>query len=380
MRRIVVLAVVISVFCFCSGLAALAQIRPSRPVPVIEAPSARLPEQSTPLRPVERRELPSRSALEIAPADVPRIILPALDATRLRQERDQRQRLRQQEDDQLLNRPPSRGFRLPEPQKQEIGINRDLRLSAVDGKWFPLPAARVWMLDITSPGSLTTRLHFTNFALPPGMKLYVSAPGANQEPAEFEDKGQFPSGDFWSPPVAGDTVHVELLDESSSDSPPPADLPFEISGLGHVYDDPMAYDFGEPALCERDAACYPDWSNVGDSVARILFSNGPYIFACSAVLINNLTGDFSPLLLTANHCISTDALAHTVTAYWFYKSSSCNGPANVNQALISTMPPSLPPTRRSTTAIRRWCRSSVHCPTLWSGRLGARRNPVSELR
>ncbi|MGA2001062.1 MAG: trypsin-like peptidase domain-containing protein [Terriglobales bacterium] len=306
-------------------------------MPVIEVPAARLPQQAQALLPTAPRVLPSRAAPEIIEAEVPHIILPALDAASLRQERDQRQRQHQQENDLLQPaRRPARNSRLPDAQRLEIGINRDLRLSEADGKWFPLPGARVWMLDITSPASLTTRLHFTNFALPPGMKLYVSAPGANQEPLEFEDKGPFANGDFWSPPVAGDTVHLELLDESNPDGPLPAALPFQIPGLGHVYDDIRNLYFGAPQACELDATCYPDWSGSGDSVTRILFNDANYFYACSATLVNNASGDFSPLLLTASHCISSDALAQTLAAYFFYKSSSCNGTANENAAYTSS--------------------------------------------
>jgi V8-like Glu-specific endopeptidase len=304
-------------------------------VPVIEVPAARLPQQAQALLPTAPRVLPSRAAPEIIEAEVPHIILPALDAASLRQERDQRQRQHQQENDLLQrSRRPARNSRLPDAQRLEIGINRDLRLSEADGKWFPLPGARVWMLDITSPASLTTRLHFVNFALPPGMTLYVSVPGANLEPFELKEKGPFANGDFFSPPVTGDTVHLELLDESDPDGPLPAALPFQITGLGHVYEDIRDLFSGTPQACELDATCYPDWSGSGDSVARILFNDSAYYYACSATLVNNPTGDFSPLLLTASHCINSDALAQTLSAYFFYKSSSCNGLVNENAAAI----------------------------------------------
>src|ERR1022692_287672 len=34
-----------------------------------------------------------------------------------------------------------------------------------------------------------------------------------------------------------------------------------------------------------------------------------------------------PLHLTANHCISDDSSARTVTAFWGYQTTSCDGPA-----------------------------------------------------
>ena len=191
------------------------------------------------------------------------------------------------------------------------------------------------MLEVTSPGAVTVRAHLTNFNLPNGMTLSVLSPDDSSEPVEFTGKGPFGSGEFWLPPVNGDTVRLAIYDEKL-DSVAGGAPSFGITGIGHLYEDIRDLYFGTPQPCELDATCYPDWSESGDSVVRILFNDVNYYYACSATLVNNASGDFSPLLLTASHCIGSDALAQTLTAYFFYKSNNCNGPANENAVSTSS--------------------------------------------
>src|SRR5262249_49423132 len=58
---------------------------------------------------------------------------------------------------------------------------------------------------------------------------------------------------------------------------------------------------------------------------------------CSGSLLNNNSGQVIPFFLTASHCISDDFTAQTVTAYWFYKTPSCNGVAPSTAVLPTTL-------------------------------------------
>ena len=300
------------------GSLANAQVRPAR---VLEAPEARLPESARAARPSPRLSLPSSFNPQISSTDVPRVTLPPLDVERVRRERDLRQ-----------NRPgpgvpPESPTRRPRvPRAQEIGINRDVQVTERDGRWFIVNAERSWIVEVTSPAALGTRLHFTDFQLPPGARLFVASPGGDGEPTYFEGKGPFGTGEFWSPVVNGDTVRLELVDETGGSLESSGALPFHVTSVGHVYE-ADAGGFGSSAACELDFACYPDYATTGKSVVMITFSDPQYIYVCSAALLNNLSGDFSPLLLTAHHCISSDALAQTVSVNWGYQSLACNSGA-----------------------------------------------------
>lgn len=320
----------------CAPASAAAQSGSS--APPISVPEARLPP------PTERDLVSGRTQRhsfslrqDIAPGTIPRITLPPLDTEGLRQQRRERE-LQQEPTPAGKPSDASRSRDNHRPRRMEVGVVRPFRISAADGQWLPLAdGSRLWVLDVTSPGAVAVKVHFTNFLLPRGMTLQVSSPGQTADPEEFRSRGPFANGDFWTTAVTGDTARLALVDETGSPADSDVTAIFSVTGVGHIYEDMrgLLY-FGTPGACELDAACYPDWSGSGDSVARILFNDADYYYACSATLVNNASGDFSPLLLTASHCIDSDALAQTMTAYFFYKSGSCNGTANENAAYTSS--------------------------------------------
>jgi hypothetical protein len=85
--------------------------------------------------------------------------------------------------------------------------------------------------------------------------------------------------------------------------------------------------------CEKDIACYPDWNNESDGVARILLSNGSSV--CTGSLLNNTAQNFRGFILTAFHCVDYDengtissgeqSAAATWAFTFHYKLISCNG-------------------------------------------------------
>jgi hypothetical protein len=277
--------------------------------PPLEAPEAHISRRDTWSNWRQRLEMPSRSNPNISRGNIPTLTLPPLDVQRVRRERDLRS------GGTLDNSSPRR----PQRRAREIGINRDIGVRSIDGTWVSTASGRTWMIEVSSPAALETRVHFRDFHLPPGTKLFVGAPTEDESTRAYEGEGPSGRGEFWSQIIRGDTVRLELLDANGAVEASGV-LPFTVTSVGHVYDGV----FGTSASCELDFMCYPDYASEGDSVARIEFSDPQYIYVCSAVLMNNLSGDFSPLLLTAHHCISSDALARTVQVYWKYQNFACN--------------------------------------------------------
>jgi len=60
-------------------------------------------------------------------------------------------------------------------------------------------------------------------------------------------------------------------------------------------------------------------------VALIYFVSGSSCGQCTGALLNRNPGDWSPLFMTANHCISRASEADSIEVYWFYETPSCNG-------------------------------------------------------
>ena len=94
----------------------------------------------------------------------------------------------------------------------------------------------------------------------------------------------------------------------------------------HFDESPFAKAAGSctvPTSCTtNDAALDAAIAERIKSTARLLFTDGGSAFVCSGTLLN--TERFpAGYLLTANHCVSTPAIAGSVSTFWFYDSTSC---------------------------------------------------------
>ena len=165
----------------------------------------------------------------------------------------------------------------------------------------------------------------------PGVKLdSLRSLGALSTGETLSDLSSFGSGGgpktLWSPIMQGDTGGVEI-------SLPSADarssFSFSIKTISHI-DHPI-----DSTLFERkrlncfnhiDAQCaqgrFPQTQ--ADAVASILFEDEEGTFVCTGILLNDTLEDtFIPYFLTANHCVSTPEVAHTVEAWWFFRRAAC---------------------------------------------------------
>jgi hypothetical protein len=60
-------------------------------------------------------------------------------------------------------------------------------------------------------------------------------------------------------------------------------------------------------------------------VVQFNFVDDGGMYVCSGSMINTQNSSFAPYLLTAHHCISSDAEARSMEARFFYQTSACNG-------------------------------------------------------
>jgi lysyl endopeptidase len=193
---------------------------------------------------------------------------------------------------------------------------------ATHGAWDSLPDGRQrWRLQVTSAGANSLNFAFTRFELPQGASLTIaSADGRDvRGPYGPEDSAQ---GQLWTPIVRGNTALLELL--LPAGAPDAVDL--RLTAVNHGF-----RGFGlktDPAFksgaCNVDVVCPlgDPWRDEIRSVARIVISG---LFACTGSMLNNTSGDFTPLFLTANHCVATHAQALTTVFYWNFETSTCGG-------------------------------------------------------
>ena len=194
-------------------------------------------------------------------------------------------------------------------------------------------------LTVRSSGAAALRMGLRFDLLPPGVELRFHDESlkqievvsgidiqrildANQKAGDTSEDALI----YWSPVIQGESLGVEV-------SLPPGttldQLGLRITGMSHLTLDPAQ---NEPqklipkaaASCNLDSRCYTNWSPITNAVARITFVSGGYSYLCTGTLLNDTSSSNTPYFLTANHCISTQTVASTLSSYWFYYSSTCN--------------------------------------------------------
>ncbi|WP_354442243.1 trypsin-like peptidase domain-containing protein [Ottowia thiooxydans] len=132
---------------------------------------------------------------------------------------------------------------------------------------------------------------------------------------------------YWLPTTRGarTTLEIEL----------PADIPrsalvLSAPQLVHLWilpenaDEELDITKATAASCHRDATCSPAFDTTARSVARMIYVENDDAYSCTGTLMADWNDTGTPYFLTAQHCISTQAVASTLETAWFYKSSSCD--------------------------------------------------------
>jgi hypothetical protein len=219
-------------------------------------------------------------------------------------------------------------------------------IAAADGRW-------LWRLSLRSPEAKYVRLHLVDFQVGEG-NLWIH--GTDGRVQEFSGSGLYGDGEFWTGTVDSELVRIEFMDGGGRRIDP---LPFRIDQIGHSWEEikpspqlgivpfpkteaqfsPLAVGTQpkEVAACHLDVACYPDYKTQATGVARMLFNVGTAMASCSGALINSRSGSGRPLFLTADHCISSEAVARTLQTNFFFESASCSPGASVGSRMQTVL-------------------------------------------
>ncbi len=266
----------------------------------------------THLGPLERRPLSGIEAPRAMPASF-RLGVPPAVPYRLGA-------VRQSEMDAVVRR----------PQLPLVGIERSFDgAPQANGEWLALDDGRaVWRMAIQSDGASGVRVHFHNFAVASG-SVWVYSEDHSQVFGPYTGSGIDATGDFWSHTIFADTVVVEYLADEELEA-----VPFSITRIAHLMASEQTMS---AATCELDVTCYSPWGAIASGVGMYTFESGGAAYECSGALVNNSNNDSKPYFLTANHCISTEAMAQTVEVFWNFQTSTCNG----TRPSLSSLPATL---------------------------------------
>lgn len=228
---------------------------------------------------------PQLNSREISEGSLPVIEMQPPDVAALRIQ-DQQQR--------AANLPMRMGVNLP----IEFKWNEGTVLSKTPGF-----ITRVF--KIRTRGAVGLGLYFSHFHLPVDARLFVYDPQQQQVAGAFTADNNADNDRFAIEVIRGDQIFIEYTCRAED-----ADRSaFTVNEILFVYT-PMVFTGNNSALpransdCEVNTACSEgdNWRNQIKSVVRILIKNGSSSYWCSGTVMNSTAVDFSPLILTADHC------------------------------------------------------------------------------
>jgi Trypsin-like peptidase domain len=219
----------------------------------------------------------------------------------------------------------------PSPQRgvRRVGAQRTVTQTSLKaGAWQAIgDGSRVWQIAFKSDSALGIRVHFTNFNTGGGQVWVhdLNTP-AVQVFGPFSGQGRNENGDFWSEVVFSDSVEVEYRPAAGQ---PTSDLPpFTVAEVLHLWEfgpfqaagTTAAASGTGSATCFLDATCSstnPVVASESGSTALLLFG----AFECSGTILNAPNG--APVLMTAGHCIGTQANAEGMEAFFNVRTAIC---------------------------------------------------------
>ena len=219
----------------------------------------------------------------------------------------------------------------------QIGIHRAADMEAVDGRspiliWNEISSGGiVARFAVISPGALALRvgLNFTN--IPEGAELrFLGAEDGDNVIGRIESteiqrlRREQPI--YWTPVTDGEQQIVEVYLPAAADVNA---LRFSVDSVSHMIVSPYGSLGGAKLsqVCEIDVQCASQTTafvNAKNAVARMVFTSGGSSFVCTGTLLNDLVPSSQiPYFYGANHCISTQAEASTLTTFWFDEKPAC---------------------------------------------------------
>jgi lysyl endopeptidase len=206
--------------------------------------------------------------------------------------------------------------------------NRVDATAARDGSWETLPGGdRLWRLTVQSPNATDLRFGFSRFRVPQGVTLHVIDEASRAYDGAYTSADTTPDGQLWLAPVSGDTLTLELHVPAGIVLAGDAVV---LSSVGAGYRNvnarggPGLFGAGESGTCNIDVVCPlgDDYRDEIRAVAKFYFQSGG-TYLCTGTLVNNTAQDLKPYFLTANHCISTQPEATSMSLIWNYESPGC---------------------------------------------------------
>lgn len=201
------------------------------------------------------------------------------------------------------------------PERMGVCIKTDISMDN-SGSWTDInDDIRIWQHNLRIEDAIGLGLYYTDFHLAKGDKLFIYSEDKTHLLGAFTDQNNKDHGLFATEPVKGESIIIELVDDKRNS----VNSRFVISEVLVVYK-PMQFctinqtsnessrninsTKGDSDPCEVSSVCQEgdSWRDQINGVVRIMVKNGASAYWCTGSVMNNTSLDFSPLILTADHC------------------------------------------------------------------------------
>lgn len=188
-----------------------------------------------------------------------------------------------------------------------------------EGTWEQLAdGSRLWRLRLSSPGATSLSLRLGRFVVPAEARLWLYVPDRSLVQGPYDLRQLSPEGELWTALVPGDRAVVELLLPAAVAD---AAASLEISAVHRGFR-PVGASFTKQGSCNNDVIC-PEGNPWRDQIRAVGWFTVGGIGLCTGTLMNDTAADFTPYLLTAEHCRVTPANAGSMVVYWNFESPTC---------------------------------------------------------
>ncbi len=182
----------------------------------------------------------------------------------------------------------------------QFGKAHEVKLDLSNGKWYEEDGNNIWTLTITSSGAYSINLIFDELYLPEGYELFLLNIEKNIVMGPIDSSNSQSSEEFWTDLIPGDEVTLKLIEPQNMEGKTRLSISKIIHGFINTY---STTGFGASSDCNIDIDCPQGqpFQAESNAIARLLVNDGQSF--CSGAMINNACNDYTPNLLTADHCM-----------------------------------------------------------------------------
>lgn len=193
----------------------------------------------------------------------------------------------------------------------------DINIKTAGAKTVLADKGNIWQYEITSENAYSLGIHFKEFNLPSGAKVFIYDESRQHLIGAFTEIDNNPADQLAIAEFNGRNAIIEYFE--------PLDASF--SGKLVVGAVSQAYKEVQSLLQNRIGINCPqgdNWQDEKHAICRMVFNDTQYSYLCTGFLLNNVRQDGTPYFQTANHCISTSTEALTLVTYFNYENSTCS--------------------------------------------------------